>query len=269
MAEAEQATALVPKGAGIAGLFLGFSYPLRALRLLIAQPGLRPYVGFPILINLILGVSLYAGGLWWGFHQIDRWIVLLPEWAQFVSYLIRAVLGLLLFVVMGLILLQFGGLLGAPFYGRLSEELEALKTGQRQAAAPFKLGSIVYDLWRAIAFELKKLLLLAGVGIPLLICGWLPGVGALIASAGGLTLTTTLVCLDFLDPPLERRRLRFRQKLSIIVRTLPASASFGVLCLALVSIPLVNLLAIPVCITAGTLFFCDRVYSSPNHDPGR
>jgi CysZ protein len=30
-----------------------------------------------------------------------------------------------------------------------------------------------------------------------------------------------------------------------------------------VSIPLLNLLAIPLCVTAGTLFFCDRIW--PTH----
>jgi len=30
--------------------------------------------------------------------------------------------------------------------------------------------------------------------------------------------------------------------------------------LGLVSIPLLNLLAIPLCMTAGTLFFCDRIW---------
>lgn len=261
MASSESSSALTPTGAGIGGLFLGLTYPLRAVRMLAAYPGLRPYVMFPILINLVLGVSLYAGGLWWGFNRIDALMAYLPAWAQFVSYLIRVVLVLLLFGVMGLVLLQFGGILGSPFYGKLSEELEALKTGQQAAATPFSFSLIVYDLWRAIAFELKKLLLAAGVGIGLFVCGWVPGLGTLIASIGGVVLLVTLVCLDFLDPPLERRRLRFRQKLGIIRRTLPASASFGLLCLGLVSIPLVNLLAIPLCITAGTLFFCDRVYS--------
>ncbi|MEO1352118.1 MAG: EI24 domain-containing protein [Cyanobacteria bacterium J06635_15] len=260
MTQSELPNSLAPTGAGISGLFLGFVYPLKAIRMLLAYPGLRPYVVFPILINLVLGVSLYAGGLWWGFNRIDALITYLPEWAQFVSYLIRAILVLLLFIVMGLVLLQFGGLLGSPFYGKLSEELEALKIGQQTAATPFSLGAVVYDLWRAIAFELKKLLLTVCIGIGLFVCSWLPGLGTLVASVGGVALFTTLICLDFLDPPLERRRLRFRQKLGIVIRTLPASASFGLLCLGLVSIPLINLLAIPLCITAGTLFFCDRIY---------
>ena len=45
----------------------------------------------------------------------------------------------------------------------------------------------------------------------------------------------------------------------MIRRSLPASAGFGLACLGLVSIPFVNLLSIPLCVAAGTLFFCDRI----------
>jgi CysZ protein len=39
---------------------------------------------------------------------------------------------------------------------------------------------------------------------------------------------------------------------------LPATAGFGLVCLGLVSIPFFNLFAVPLCITAGTLFYCDQ-----------
>jgi CysZ protein len=92
-----------------------------------------------------------------------------------------------------------------------------------------------------------------------LLFGLIPGFGTLISSIGGIVVTATIVCLDFLDAPLERRRLRFRQKLGIIARCLPTSATFGLVCLVLVSVPLVNLVAIPICVAAGTLFVCDQV----------
>jgi CysZ protein len=80
-----------------------------------------------------------------------------------------------------------------------------------------------------------------------------------MAMIGGVALASMIACMDFLDAAVERRRPRFRQKLAIVFRTLPGSASFGLVCLGLVSIPFVNLLSIPVCVAAGTLFFCDRV----------
>ena len=42
-------------------------------------------------------------------------------------------------------------------------------------------------------------------------------------------------------------------------RALPASAGFGLVALALVSVPFVNLLAVPLCVVAGTLFYVDRI----------
>jgi CysZ protein len=76
----------------------------------------------------------------------------------------------------------------------------------------------------------------------------------------GVSTTVTLTCLDFLDPPLERRRLGFRQKLGIIAKSLPQSAGFGLASLLWGSIPLVNLITIPLCVVAGTLFFCEEIH---------
>jgi CysZ protein len=110
-----------------------------------------------------------------------------------------------------------------------------------------------------VLYELKKLILLVGVGLPLLLLNFFVGPGTAIASFGGIALTATITCLDFLDSAMERRRFPFRRKLQIVGQSFPASASFGLVCLLLVSIPFVNLLAIPVCVGAGTLFCCDRI----------
>lgn len=342
-------SSLDPVRRGPGSIIAGATYPLRALRLFATQPQLRRYVIFPILVNVIVGVTLYAGLLFFGLRLIDSimvqattlardlqaitpdvsqvsasvhsptWLLAweqrlgqagaaafgwlhwpawlhwpsvpalsLPSglsnaWQQIISaiaaaaerlgqslswlrvipnalgllllWLLRVVLTLLLLLVTGFILLQFGVLLGSPWYGKLSEELERQKTGQ---AIVVEVG-LVRDIWRAIVFELKKLAIALGLGVPLLALGFVPGLGPLITSVGSITVTGTLTCLDFLDAPLERRRLSFRRKLAIAAKGLPASATFGLVCLALVSVPFINLLAIPVCVAAGTLFVCDRV----------
>jgi CysZ protein len=306
----------IDRGAG--SLVSGAAYPLQALRLLLTSPQLRRYVLMPILLNLVLGVTLYTGLLFAGFRAIDSliatlptlaaevphwtgdmpswtislpvwaahlfdwtanlphwslplphwnialpnitlpgWVANLPNWGLLVLLgLVRLLLVIVLLLVTGFILLQFGVLIGAPWYGKLSEELEKMQTGQLQTIEI----SPIQEIGRAVQYELKKLVLTLGVGLPLLLFNFFPGIGTAIATAGGLILAATLVCLDFLDSALERRRLRFRQKLGVIRQSLPASATFGLVCLGLVSIPFFNLLAIPVCVTAGTLFFCDRIF---------
>jgi CysZ protein len=255
------------------GLLTGATYPFRVLAVFRRTPRLWGYIAIPILVNFIVGVVLYTGLLFFGWdsvayvmgsltHWIDSLITNLPRWLGILDYLIIGVGWLLrLLMVVGLLLLtgfvlvQFGVLLGAPWYGQLSEQLEELRTGQLHIV---EVG-IARDIGRAILFELKKLVLAVGVGILLLLLNLVPGIGTLAATVGGFALATTLVCLDFMDAPLERRRLRFREKLRIVFRSLPASASFSWVCLALVSVPLLNLLTIPLCVASGTLFFCDQV----------
>jgi CysZ protein len=162
-------------------------------------------------------------------------------------------LGLL--ILTGFVLTQFGVLLGSPWYGQLSEQLENIRTGKTETIAV----GFSKELARAILYELKKLVLIGGGGLFLLLFNFLPGIGTLGTTIGWLVLTAAIVCLDFLDAPLERRRLSFRSKLGIVFRSLPASGSFSLVCLGLISIPLLNLFTIPLCVASGTLFVCDRI----------
>ncbi len=262
------------------GFFSGASYPFRTLIFFWRNPRLLSYVIVPILLNVFLGIFLYIGLFFFGDQGIDilianlsDWldnlIANLPTWLSWSEYLIigfawllHLLLGGILFIATGFLLAQFGVLLGAPWYGKLSEKLEKVRTDQLVLV---EVG-IVKDTWRAITFEVKKIILLIALGIPLLLFNFLPGLGTLIATTGGITLTATLICLDFLNAPLERRRLSFREKLGIIWQSLPASAGFALVCLGLISVPLVNLLTIPLCVASGTLFFCDRILNSEKSD---
>ena len=255
------------------GFITGATYPFRVLSTFIRNPRLWQYIAIPILVNFVVAIALYSGLLLFGWHivedvtlDVSRWldnvIANFPAWLSFLAYstvvlawLLRSILIVFLLVATGFILSQFGVLLGAPWYGQLSEQLEKVCTGKVEIVEV----SIVRDLGRAILFELKKLVLIAGVGLPLFLLNFVVGIGTIGSTIGSITLTAIIVCLDFLDSPLERRRLKFRKKLGLVFRSLPASASFSLVCLGLISIPLVNLFTIPLCVASGTLFFCDRI----------
>lgn len=239
----------------------GALYPLRALTALNRNRQLWGYVLVPILLNIVVGAALYAGLFWTGLRWIEGFVAGLPDWAAAigVGLLLQILLFITLLIVIGFLLVRFGVVLGSPWYGQLSEKLEQLVTGRAPPAAPFTIQGSITDIGRALGFEVKKLALTLGIVLPLLLFNFVPVVGQFVVTAGGIVLGATIACLDFLDSPLERRRLLFRAKLGTIRRSLPASAGFGLVCLGLVSIPFINLLAIPLCVTAGTLFFCDQI----------
>ena len=275
------------RNVGIGGFLAGATYPLRAIGLLLRHSSLWKYVLIPIGLNLGIAIVVYSLLLTSGLHLIDQWIASLPDlagelaqwhppavdWAVIpwphvalpgwlaeapigiVAFLLRLVLILVLLFVTGFVFLQFGFILGAPFYGKLSESIEQIKTGNVELVevSPWR------EIWRAILYEAKKLVLMVSVGVPLFILNVLPGVGTAVVAVGSVTLGACLTCLDFFDATMERRRLRFRQKLQIVRRSLPASAGFALVCFGLVNIPLLNLVGIPLCVAAGSLFCCDRV----------
>jgi CysZ protein len=256
-------------------IITGTTYPIRALNLFLRHGYLWQYLMIPIVINICVGLILYFTLLFpsWELIQdlskngeiwLEQLIANLPRWLSILEYLFLAILWLfkvifivLLFLIIGFIFSQFGTLLGAPWYGKMSEELEKIKTGKVEIVEV----SIFRDIWRAILFEFKKIILMLIVGVPLLLCNFIPTIGNLVSTLGGIVLAAMIVCLDFLDSPLERRRLRFRQKLGMIWNGFPATIGFSLVCLGLISIPLLNLVSIPLCVASGTLFFCDRLLS--------
>ena len=162
------------------GTLDGATYPFKALITFIKHPRLISYIAIPILVNIVVAIALYSGLLYFGWQIVDgvqadvtvwldRLIDDLPRWLGFVSYaasglimVLRLVLVVILLVATGFLLTQFGVLLGAPWYGQLSEQLEKSRRGKVEIIEL----NIVSDFTRAILYELKKLVLIALVGIP-------------------------------------------------------------------------------------------------------
>jgi CysZ protein len=261
----------------VGGTLAGASYPVRAIALFLQRPKLLIYLVVPLIINVLLGILLYVGLLLPGWRwlgdlalQLNGWLNTweagLPDWLYWLSgmawavgWVLRSLLVVLLLGAIGFVLAQFGTLLGAPWYGQLSEQIERLRLGQLEL---IEVG-LVRDIGRALGFELKKLALLVGAGLLFLLLNLLPGLGTSLGALGGLMIATLLTGLDFLDSPLERRRLRFRRKLGLWLGNAPATVSFSLTCLVLLTVPLLNLVMVPVCVAGGTLFFCDRLW--PQH----
>jgi len=239
-------------------LFRGATYPFRAIGYLSRNPRLWGYVAVPILVNLVVAALLYVGLVVGGFAAIDQFVAD-TSLGNALEWLLRVVLIVGLLLLTGFLLVRFGVVLGSPWYGKLSEQIEVEQLGSAPPAHPLSPLGIARDLWRALMFELKKLLLFLLLGGLLLLANFIPVAGQIIGLVGWVLLGTWIACLDFFDGPQERRGLSFRSKLANVRRALPGSLGFGLVAFGLVSIPLVNLISIPICVAAGTLFFCDYV----------
>lgn len=230
----------------------------RAFALLRRSPHLWRYVTVPILINLVVGVVAYSALLVGGLRAVDALSPDSSGLAAAAETVLQALVVIAALLVVAFVVIRFGVVLGSPWYGRLSELVERDLTGTSPPAQPLTPAGIARDLRRALVFEGAKLLLVVCVGLPLLLANLLPVAGQVVSAVGGAALAATIACLDFLDGPLERRRRSFRDKVRYARTTLPDSGGFGLVCVALLTLPLLNLVSIPLCVVAGTLFYSER-----------
>ncbi|GAB4266947.1 MAG: EI24 domain-containing protein [Deferrisomatales bacterium] len=234
-----------------------FFYPYRGLRFLLSHPRLLSYVAIPVGVNTLL----YALLVWVSVSRFDTWLeALVPRgegwyWVA-LFYLLAAVFAVVLFLAVVYTFTLVGNLLLAPFNDLLSEKVEWIYTGHR-LEEPFRLKALAADLVRSLKAEIGRLaLFLTGLAV-LFALNFFPPLGPAVAAPCLTAYTLFFVAWEYLDYSMERRRFTFADKRRTAVRNVPAYLSFGAGASLLLVIPLLNLLAIPVCVVGATLLFCD------------
>lgn len=239
----------------------GVGYLAQAAALLGRERRLWRYLAIPMAVTVAVGVALYAALLALATTLVGWLTPLLPLFLTPFGLLLNVVLGLLMLWVTGVLLAKFGVILGSPWYGQLAEEIERMRLPAAEIPeAPEGAAAFAHDIFLAVLYELKKTGFVLAIGLPALLLNFLPGVGQLASGAIWTALGATTLVLDFVDPALQRRRLPFRRKLALVAGQAPASAGFGLPALLLAGIPVVNLLTVPLCMVAGTLYYVDRLH---------
>jgi len=202
---------------------------------------------------LVINVVLYLVGVWaffrgvqWLLHlmvgQVDRWYDYLLAVTVWVTA--PVLFGLLFFFTFVVVV----NLLAAPFADVLSEKTEAHLTG-KPLNLPFSVKRLLRDIAFGIAHGIKLLLCQCVV----LVIGLVPFVGPPIAIVG----TALLLSLEFMDYPMTRRRMKFREKRKMTFDAKWLSLGFGFGAMLWLIVPLVNLVCVPAAICGGTALFLD------------
>lgn len=228
---------------------------------LLTHRDIRPFVIYPLLLNLLLFLAL-------GFYLVDsfsslveRMMVYVPEWLSFLSWLLWLLFGGLLLIVYGYSFALVGNLLASPFYGLLAERVENLVYGKAQIE-PFSWRAVIAVAGRSIARELLKLLYflprIAGVLLACAILSFIPllnMLAPLIAFAWG----SWSLSLQYLDYPADNQQLSFSDLRRQTRQRKLTAMGFGGVVLAATTIPLLNMLAIPASVIGATLLWNDQL----------
>ena len=147
-----------------------------------------------------------------------------------------------------------GNLLASPFYDVLAGKVEARLLGPSDE--PFAWRTVLGDAWMSVQHSLLGLLLYGlSMGL-LLLLNLLPVVGSALYAALSTTATVFFLARELMDIPLSRRRLGFFEKIRWMGGHKALLGGLGLATMAMLAVPVVNLLLMPVAVLGGTLLYC-------------
>ena len=211
--------------------------------------GIRWMLFIPILLNGILGYLLFRYGLT---GEVSRRIVdAIAERASPSATVAVTLLARLADIVVVLIAaytaVRFGTIIASPLYGAIAERVcDTLLPNQQLPTR-----SWLADIGAAIGYEAKKLIINITCAVIALGLPFIPVIGPLINVFWSVTIALLFVCLDFTDASYSRRRQSLRQRGAELRQVLPEALGFAVVALPFVSIPIMNLVTVPLCCAAG------------------
>lgn len=222
---------------------------------LIRLPGIRRFVILPLLVNIIL----MGGAFWWLFTQLESWIPslmdLIPDWLQWLSYLLWPVVVASILLVFGYFFSTIANIIAAPFNGLLAEQLEARLTG----AIPPNTGiiDVAKDIPRIMKREWQKLAWYLPRALVLLLLHFIPGIGQTVVPVLWFLFSAWMLAIQYCDYPFDNHKVPFKT-MRVTLRTRKiTNMQFGALTSLFTLIPLLNLVIIPVAICGATAMWVD------------
>jgi CysZ protein len=247
---------------GLVGqLALGLGYPLRgvaeilrgrlwiwaAAAVAVNVVGVGVYVASPALASLTSGLGAWLAPT----SAVLRWAV------ELVSWLVWALALVLVFGAAALLVVLVGQAVASPFLDLLSEQIETQVLGS--TPAPLTLRRLGQVARFGLADLLFGLFFYVCVQAPLFVLGLLPVVGTGPAAVASFIFGSLFLAHEFIGLSLVRRLASYGVRWRVVRQNLWVSLGFGAATMALLFVPGLNLVFLPVAAAGGTLLYCDLV----------
>jgi CysZ protein len=230
----------------------GFQYFLAGFNL-INTKGLKRFVLIPLLINVLLfGGSLFFIYDWLtqGFSYLND---LLPTWLSWLEWLLWPIAIFTILFSYTSIFSIITNFIAAPFNGLLSEKVELHLTGK--AINDDKILDTIKDVPRIIAREGTKLVYYLPRAIGFFLLLWfLPIFGQVL----WVLFTCWMFSVQYQDFAFDNHKIHFRETRQQLKQNQGLSYGFGFAVLIFTTIPLLNLLVMPVAVCGATKLWVEK-----------
>lgn len=227
----------------------GFAYFFYGIELALS-PEIRRFVILPLLANIIL----VGGALFYLFSHLDRWISSwmgqLPEFLSWLSYLLWPLLVLTILATFSYFFSTLANFIAAPFNGLLAEKVEEHLTGTK--INDDGMLSVIKDTPRILAREWRKLVYILPKAIGLFLLLLIPALGQTIGPILWFIFTAWILAIQYCDYAFDNHKISFNDMRYNLKQKQGKAYGFGVLVSVFTTIPILNLIVMPVAVCGAT-----------------
>jgi CysZ protein len=229
-------------------LFRGAGFFLQGLRLM-WRPGVRPWALAPLVVSGLL----YAGLLWFASEHVEAWVGslvgALPEWLRAVEWVLLILAWAAAIGVVAFTFVLVVSVVAAPFNGPLAAATERSLTSSSPSGVPWYRS--VFGIPGMVIQETRKVLYALLWSVPFLMLFLIPVVNV-AAPILWFLFNAWVVALAFTDYAMDNNGLPFREMRRLLRSRLSLSMGFGSAAFLALTIPVLNLLAVPAAVCGGT-----------------
>jgi CysZ protein len=215
---------------------------------IVRQPGLRKFVIFPIIVNTLIFIGMF----WAASHYFSQWMDnLLPDWLNFaiLQFILWLIFGATLLFAFAYTFALLANFIAAPFNSLLAEKVEQYLTGTLREGDDW--GHLLRSIPKVMASELHKLIYLIAWMIPLFILLLIPALN-LVSPFVWFVFGAWMYSLEYADYPMGNHNYYFRQVRQRMRQDRPLALGFGSMISLLATIPVVNIVVMPVAVAGAT-----------------
>ena len=233
----------------------GPQYLLRGLSLIL-EPDLRLFVLIPLAVNLLL----FGGAFYWLYLQLDTLFVwfndAVPSYFQWLKFVLWPLAIMVVLVVFSLLFTSVANFIAAPFNGLLAERVELKLTG-----APLPddgWWGLLKDTPRMLAREVHKMVYYVPRALGCLLLFLVPVFGQTVAPILWFAFSAWMMAIQYCDYPFDNHKIDFAVMRQALAQKRKLNLGFGASVALCSSVPLVNLLIIPVAICGATALWVEH-----------
>jgi len=225
---------------------------------LIQRPGIRRFFVVPIIINVIV-----LGGLvGFSYTRFEGWVQFImgwfPDWMSALYWLIWFVALIVVTVLLLYLFTLIANIIASPFNAVLSIKVEEALTGK----PPVSAVTPIMVLPRAIGREVVKLFYVLPRLIGLLLITIIPVVNV-ISPVLWVLFGAWMMAIQYADYAADNNDASFSSLRNRLARRRFQSLMFGLPAYLLLTVPIVNLILMPVGVAGGTRLWVEHLKNQP------